>query len=215
MLVIFVDFFLLPSIGFLLTPIHSTGEIDSFEIIHQQVWGPWSCFDSVLGGRGSLHYRRMYSQRIYLCPYIYYSIGYSAQKLILGPTWQTRMHSSRMRTTRRLTDGGGGFSIGGGPWLVLHLGGVLHPRGGFSIRGGAFSIPGGVLHPGGSPSGGSPSQGEGVYHVTYPIMHLMLPVCCLHTNWDTPTVHLLIYCLVMWPAMHPGIPTPLWTDRHL
>ena len=23
---------------------------------------------------------------------------------------------------------------------------------------------------------------QGVYHVTYPIMHLMLPVCCLHTN---------------------------------
>ena len=24
-------------------------------------------------------------------------------------------------------------------------------------------------------------------HVTYPIMHLMLPVCCLHTNWDPST----------------------------
>ena len=59
--------------------------------------------------------------------------------------------------------------------------------------------------------------GGGGYHVTYPIMHLMLPVCCLHTNWDTSTVHLLIYCcLVMWPARHAGItPTPLLTDRHL
>ena len=48
-----------------------------------------------------------------------------------------------------------------------------------------------------------------VYHVTYPIMHLMLSVCCLHTNWDTSTVHLLIYCcLVMWPARHARIQPP-------
>ena len=47
----------------------------------------------------------------------------------------------------------------------------------------------------------------GVYHVTYPIIHLMLPVCCLLTNWDPPTVQLLIYCrLVMWPTRHAGIP---------
>ena len=67
-----------------------------------------------------------------------------------------------MRTARTLTEGGfsiGGVSIGG----VLHLGGV--------------SILGGLSIRGGPPSGG-------VYHVTYPIMHLMLP------------------------AMHPGIPTP-------
>ena len=62
-----------------------------------------------------------------------------------------------------------------------------------------------------------PSQGGflpgGVHHVTYAIMHLMLPVCCLLTNWDPPTVQLLIYCwLVMWPARHPGIPTPPWTE---
>ena len=30
------------------------------------------------------------------------------------------------------------------------------------------------------PGGGLP-RGD-VCHVTYPIMHLMLPVCCLHTN---------------------------------
>ena len=55
-------------------------------------------------------------------------------------------------------------------------------------------------------------------HVTYPIMHLMLPVCCLNTNWDPATVQLLIYCwLIMWPARHAGIHTfsPLWIDRHL
>ena len=43
--------------------------------------------------------------------------------------------------------------------------------------------------------GGYLTKGEsarGVYHVTYPIMHLMLPVCCLLTNWDPPTVQLLI-----------------------
>ena len=49
----------------------------------------------------------------------------------------------------------------------------------------------------------------GSAHVTYPIMHLLLPVCCLHTNWDTSTVHLFIYCcLFMWPARHAGIPPP-------
>ena len=72
----------------------------------------------------------------------------------------------------------GGFSIGGSPWGVLHLGafsigGVLHLGRvlhlGFSIWGGSPSRggspsggalhPGGVLHPGGSPSGGSPSRG--------------------------------------------------------
>ena len=44
--------------------------------------------------------------------------------------------------------------------------------------------PGGVVVvPGGGFPGGVWSQGGGiVYHVTYPIMHLMLPVCCLHTN---------------------------------
>ena len=54
----------------------------------------------------------------------------------------------------------------------------------------------------------------GVYHVTYPIMHLMLPACCLLTNWDPPTVQLLIYCwLIRWPARHAGIPhPPLWTE---
>ena len=103
----------------------------------------------------------------------------------------------------------GGFSIwrGGSPFLggVLHLGGCPSWRGGSPSRGGLHSR--GVLHSrGGSPSGGvsipeggfsipggSPSGGSGlsirggfsiwgVYHVTYPIMHLMLPVCCLLTN---------------------------------
>ena len=48
---------------------------------------------------------------------------------------------------------------------------------------------GGCVCPGGSAWGVSAQGGlhggvstQGGYHVTYPIMHLMLPVCCLHTN---------------------------------
>ena len=44
-------------------------------------------------------------------------------------------------------------------------------QGDVSVQGG---LPGGCLHGGVSTQGG--------YHVTYPIMHLMLPVCCLHTS---------------------------------
>ena len=80
--------------------------------------------------------------------------------------------------------------------------------GGASIQGGASFPVGGASLPGGEayfPGGG--------YHVTYPIMHLMLPVCCLLTNWDPPTVQLLIYCwLVMWPAWHAGFPPSPWTE---
>ena len=59
------------------------------------------------------------------------------------------------------------------------------------------------------PGGGCLPRGGG-YHVTYPIMHLILPVCWLLTNWDPLTVQLPIYCwLVMWPARHAGIlPSP-------
>ena len=32
--------------------------------------------------------------------------------------------------------------------------------------------------------GGGEVPAFGGDHVTYPIMHLMLPVCCLHTNWE-------------------------------
>ena len=127
----------------------------------------------------------------------------------------------------------GGSSIQGGS----PFGGVLHPGGGgFSIQGMGGSPSWGVLHPGGfsiwggSPSrgaggwfsiwGGSPSRGVlhlggfsiwGVYHVTYPIMHLMLPVCCLHTNWDTPTAPAYILpghvtCNASWDTQPPPPP---------
>ena len=73
---------------------------------------------------------------------------------------------------------------------------------------GGGCLPRGCL-PRGVSARGSVCLGGCACHVTYPIMHLMLPVCCLHTNWDPPTVQLLIYCwLVMWPARHAGIPLP-------
>ena len=56
-------------------------------------------------------------------------------------------------------------------------------------------------------------QGEwGVYQMTYPIMHLTLPICCLYTKWKAVPMQLLIYCwLVMWPVqgqLHTGIQPP-------
>ena len=129
--------------------------------------------------------------------------------------WHTRMHSSRMRTARTLTDWGG-VCRGG----VCQKGGCL-PEGGCLPGGGVGEcLPGGCLPGvgGGGVCRGVSARGgvcqRGVYHVTYPIMHLMLPVCCLHTNWDSPAVQLLLYCLlIMWPARHAGIPTPpLWTE---
>ena len=76
------------------------------------------------------------------------------------------MHSSGMHTARSLT---------------MMEGGVPAP-GGCLVPGGGVPAPGRMS----GPKGGVWSQGgclllEG-YHVTYPIMHLMLPVCCLHTN---------------------------------
>ena len=68
---------------------------------------------------------------------------------------------------------------------MVHAGGVYLPGvylpGGCTCQGGVPA--GGVYLPGGCtcPGGGVPARG-GVYHVTYPIMHLMLPVCCLLTN---------------------------------
>ena len=83
------------------------------------------------------------------------------------------MHSSRMRTARTLTivwGGGvpteGGVPAQGVPWGVPVQGGV--PSQGVCLPMGAAWGRGGYL-----------SRG---CHVTYPIMHLMLPVCCLHTN---------------------------------
>ena len=63
---------------------------------------------------------------------------------------------------------------------------VLGLAQGVSLLGGA--CPGGYLP--GVPAQGVPAWGDvyqgvparGVDHVTYPIMHLILPVCCLHTN---------------------------------
>ena len=43
----------------------------------------------------------------------------------------------------------------------------------------------GVSAWGGSAYGNVPRDvPRGVYHVTYPIMHFMLPVCCPNTNWE-------------------------------
>ena len=53
-------------------------------------------------------------------------------------------------------------------------------------------------------------------HVTYPIMHLDLPLCCLLTNWDWTPVQLLIYCLpsACWDRSHGHIsPPPPLSDR--
>ena len=88
---------------------------------------------------------------------------------------------------------GDGSALGG--WCLLPKGGVC------SLRGGVYSwgvcLLGGVCF-------------RGMYHMTYPIMHLMLPVCCLHVNWDSTLVQLLIYC---WPIACWDITTPpLWTE---
>ena len=48
-------------------------------------------------------------------------------------------------------------------------------------RGGRVSAQGGCL-PGGWLGGGGGFLLRGVYHVTYPIVYLMLPVCCPNTN---------------------------------
>ena len=90
----------------------------------------------------------------------------------------TRMHSSRMGTTRSLT-----------AW-------------GVSARG---CLPRGGVYPGGHLPRRVSARG---CHLTYPIMHLMLPVYCPYTNWDWSPVQLLIKCLVMWPVRHAGIPLP-------
>ena len=108
----------------------------------------------------------------------------------------TRMHSNGMNTACFLT------VCGGYPPRESGVSGQV----GVSAEG----VAGGGVCPGGCLPGRC--------HVTYPIIHLMLPVCCLHTNWDPATVELLIYCwLIMWPARYTGIDTLplLWTDRHL
>ena len=42
---------------------------------------------------------------------------------------------------------------------------------------------------------------RGVYHMTYPIMYLMLPVCCPVTNWDWSPVQLLIMFIITLPIL--------------
>ena len=65
-------------------------------------------------------------------------------------------------------------------WEVVLLGGCTCP-GGVPARGTYLS--GGAYLPRGVPAqGGCLPMGGGLCHVTYPIMHLMSPVCCLHTN---------------------------------
>ena len=60
----------------------------------------------------------------------------------------------------------------------------------------SFDRLGGVRSGGACMVWGCACQGVCVYHVTYPIMHLMLPVFCFHINWESIPVQLLIYC---WP----------------
>ena len=77
------------------------------------------------------------------------------------------MNSSRMHTAHTVTVGG---CVGGGGGGVSAQGGVC-PRGGCLSRGDVCL--------------GVSAQGDVCWegcHVTYPIMHLMLPVCCPNTN---------------------------------
>ena len=82
--------------------------------------------------------------------------------------------------------------------------------------GGGRSVQGGVCPEGVCPGAGDCPRGvctQEVYHVTYPIMHLMLPVCCLCSNWDWRAMQLLILCWSCDLARHAGIYTPtLWTE---
>ena len=150
--------------------------------------------DSISKFPGSNEFRVFFAYSVYICMYYWSFIEqYYWFKAVFCPyIWEflamqdakdTRMHSSRMRTARSLT-----------MMCVFLVGGRCLTWGGLTWGGSALW--GGCLT-------------WGVYHVTYPIMHLMLPVCCLHTNWDPRAVQLLIYCwLVMWPARHAGIPPP-------
>ena len=65
-------------------------------------------------------------------------------------------------------------------------GGHVHGRGGMCGRGCVHGgCDGGCAWQGGMRAwqGGACMMGGGMHgHVTYPIMHLMLPVCCLLTN---------------------------------
>ena len=83
------------------------------------------------------------------------------------------MHSSRMRTARSLTIvGGRGYLLG------MYLPGGACPGGGVPAQGGTCPGTGGT-YPGGCLPREVSAWG---HHVTYPIVHLMIPVCCLHTN---------------------------------
>ena len=110
----------------------------------------------------------------------------------------TRMHSSRMHTARTLTRRGGqlncSFPVSGRGFCsrgqCLLLGGVCSRGLGCLLWGGSL-LPGvsaprgcllGVSAPGGVSALGGVCSGGWVYHVTYPMMHLILPVCCLLTN---------------------------------
>ena len=91
----------------------------------------------------------------------------------------------------------GVYLSGGVPVWGVYLPGGVPAQGGVPVWG--VYLSGGVPVRG-VPAWGVPSLGGtclgvpawGVYHVTYPIMHLMLPVCCLHTNWVSAAVQLLI-----------------------
>ena len=113
-----------------------------------------------------------------------YKLKWNHQKLTL-----TRMYSSSMRTAHSLT---------------VSLGGCL-PRGRGVCQGESAQevCPGGCL-PGELSAQVVSAQWVSAWecltrgclprgcHVTYPIMHLILPVCCPCTNWDWSPVQLLI-----------------------
>ena len=79
---------------------------------------------------------------------------------------ETRMHSSRIRTARTVTIRGGGCLPA---WGVCAQGDAC-----LGAPPQAGCLPGWAPVQGGACPGG--------YHVTYPIIHLMLPVCYLLTN---------------------------------
>ena len=68
----------------------------------------------------------------------------------------------------------GGVHGGGCAWHGVHAR-KGHMHGGMCDRG--MCMAGGHVW-----WWGGACMAGGVYHVTYSIMHLMLPVCCLHTN---------------------------------
>ena len=110
-----------------------------------------------------------------------------------------------MYTARLLTVTGGACMAG----AMCDMGSMCGGGGGCVAREACVM---GSVWQGGMHWGSAWQRGMGVYHMTYPIMHLMLPVCYLYTNWKAAPMQMLIYFwLVMWPVqgkLHAGITPP-------